>query len=70
VRYKKNGSQLVRGLRSTFRDWCGWNGHPRDLAELSLSHAFGSKVERAYRRNALVEQRRKIMDAWAEYCGG
>jgi hypothetical protein len=56
-------------LRSSFRDWCGENGHPRDLAELSLSHVVGSQVERAYRRSALVEQRRKIMDAWAAYCG-
>jgi hypothetical protein len=29
----------------------------------------GSKVERAYLRSTLVEQRRAIMDAWAEYCG-
>jgi integrase len=66
-----NGAGPVpHGLRSTFRDWCGLNGHPRDLAELSLSHAVGSKVERAYRRDALVEQRRKIMDDWASYCGG
>jgi hypothetical protein len=34
------------------------------------SHAFGSPTERAYRRSKLVEQRRKITDAWAEYCAG
>jgi integrase len=61
---------VPHGLRSSFRDWCGMNGHPRDLAELSLAHAVGSKVERAYRRSSLVEQRRAIMDAWARYCGG
>jgi integrase len=66
-----NGEGPVpHGLRSSFRDWCGLNGHPRDLAELSLAHAVGSKVERSYRRNALVEQRRGIMDAWSKYCGG
>jgi integrase len=57
------------GLRSSFRDWCGLNKHPRDLAELSLAHVVGSQVERAYRRNELVEQRREIMDEWAAYCG-
>jgi integrase len=61
---------VPHGLRSSFRDWCGENGYPRDLAELSLSHAVGSKVERAYRRSTLVEQRRAIMDEWAKYCDG
>jgi integrase len=58
------------GLRSSFRDWCGMKGHPRDLAEMSLAHVVGSAVERAYARDSLVEQRREIMDAWAAYCGG
>jgi integrase len=58
------------GLRSSFRDWCGLNGHPRELAELSLAHVFGNRTERSYRRDPLVEQRRVIMDAWAKYCGG
>jgi integrase len=61
---------VPHGLRSSFSDWCGLNRHPRDLAELSLAHTVGSRVERAYRRNPLVEQRRVIMDAWAAYCGG
>jgi integrase len=60
----------LHGLRSSFRDWCGQRGVPRELAELCLAHVVGSKVERAYRRDPLVEQRREIMDAWAEYCGG
>jgi integrase len=63
------GDAVPHGLRSSFRDWCALNGHPRDLAELSLAHVVGSKVERSYRRNPLVEQRRAIMAAWAEYCG-
>jgi integrase len=61
---------VPHGLRSSFRDWCGMNGHPRDLAEMSLAHVVGSAVERAYARDSLVEQRREIMDAWAAYCGG
>jgi integrase len=66
-----NGKGPVpHGLRSSFRDWCGENGYPRDLAELSLSHVVGSAVERAYRRSKLVGQRREIMDAWTRYCDG
>jgi hypothetical protein len=30
----------------------------------------GSKVERAYLRSTLVEQRRAIMDTWAAFSGG
>src|SRR5262245_23357379 len=63
---ERTGEDAVpHGLRSSFRDWCGENGHPRDLAELSLSHVVGSATERAYRRSTLVDQRRKIMDARA-----
>jgi integrase len=61
---------VPHGLRSSFRDWCGENGHPREHAELSLAHVSGTKAERSYRRSTLVEQRRKIMDAWARYCDG
>jgi integrase len=61
---------VPHGLRSSFRDWCGENGHPRELAELSLAHAVGGKVERAYARSTLVKRRREIMDSWARFCGG
>jgi hypothetical protein len=30
----------------------------------------GSAVERAYARTDLFDKRRKLMDAWASYCGG
>jgi integrase len=61
---------VPHGLRSSFRDWCAQNGHPRDLAELSLSHLVGGATERSYWRDKQVEQRRAIMDAWARYCDG
>jgi hypothetical protein len=32
--------------------------------------SVGNKVRRTYFRTKLVEQRRAIMDAWAEFCGG
>ena len=35
--------------------------------ELSLGHAVGSAVERAYARSDLFERRRALMEAWAEY---
>ncbi len=34
-----------------------------------LGHAVGDKVEAAYRRSDLFEKRRKMMNAWADFCG-
>jgi hypothetical protein len=35
---------------------------------MALAHAVGNKVEAAYRRGDLFEKRRRLMDAWAEFC--
>jgi integrase len=64
------GGETTHGFRSSFRDWCGDVAHaPREIAEAALAHAVGSQVERAYRRGDALEQRRRLMDAWASYCG-
>ncbi len=59
----------VHGFRSTFRDWAAEaTGYPRELAEAALAHALDSKVEAAYQRGDLLEKRRRMMQAWAEFC--
>jgi integrase len=58
------------GFRSTFRDWCGDNGKPREHAERALAHKFGSMVEAAYARSALLSQRIPLMQEWADYACG
>ena len=59
----------VHGFRSTFRDWCAEYMHaPRELAEAALAHAVGNKTEAAYFRGDLFDRRRKLMEAWAEFC--
>ena len=35
---------------------------------MALAHAIPNAVEAAYRRGDLFEKRRKLMEAWAEYC--
>ncbi len=61
----------VHGFRSSFRDWAGdETEHPRDLVELCLGHTVGDKVERAYRRRTALERRARIMQDWADWCGG
>ena len=57
----------MHGCRSTFRDWCAEGGIDRVLAEKSLMHATGNEVEQAYQRADLLEQRRPVMQQWADY---
>lgn len=57
----------AHGFRSSFRDWCSENAYSRDLAERALAHTVQNKVEAAYHRTDLLEQRRVMMDAWAEF---
>lgn len=57
------------GFRSSFRDWAGeCTNFPRELAEKSLAHTVGDETERAYQRGDMLEKRRRLMDAWAEFC--
>jgi integrase len=59
----------VHGLRSSFRDWASERtGFQREVCEMALAHAIPSAVEKAYRRGDLFDKRRKLMDAWAEFC--
>jgi integrase len=60
----------THGFRSTFRDWAAeQTAFPSEVAEAALAHAIGDKTEAAYRRGDLFEKRRKLMDAWGEFCG-
>lgn len=59
----------VHGFRSTFRDWVGdATEFPGEIAEAALSHAVGDQTERAYRRGDALERRRRLMQAWADFC--
>jgi integrase len=66
---RMNGDVTVHGFRSTFRDWASEKTNfPSEVVEMALAHAVGNKVEAAYRRGDLFEKRRRLMDAWAEFC--
>ena len=57
----------AHGFRSTFRDWASENSYARDLAERALAHTIKSATEAAYHRTDQLEQRRKMMQDWADY---
>lgn len=63
---KKLGHGTMHGFRSTFRDWAAEAGWSNILAEKSLMHATGGVVEQAYQRSDLLEQRRPLLQAWAD----
>ncbi len=61
----------VHGFRSTFRDWVGEaTNFPHELAEMALAHSIRNQTEAAYRRGDLLEKRRELMQAWADYATG
>ena len=64
---RENGvDAVVHGFRSSFRDWCGDTGQPREVAEMALAHVVKG-VEAAYARSDLFARRRLLMDSWSRY---
>jgi integrase len=62
------GKVTIHGFRTTFKDWSREVGKVDDIhSEECLAHAVGSKVRRAYARADNLENRRPIMEAWAEF---
>src|SRR5206468_5691255 len=69
LRRMGRGEVTTHGFRSSFRDWAAeMTGFPPDVVEMALAHAVSSKVEAAYRRGDLFDKRRRLMEAWAEFC--
>ena len=67
--YDADGRRAVpHGLRSTFANWGLEAGHAFELVDRALAHKPASQVTQAYFRSDLLEQRRPLMQAWAEYC--
>lgn len=69
MRRMKITDATPHGFRSSFRDWAGdETSFPREVAEGCLAHKVGSAVERPYRRGDALEKRRRLLEAWADYC--
>lgn len=63
------GDITAHGSRSSFRDWGAAHHYSDDMLERALAHTAGA-VKRAYQRDKLVEERRPLMQAWADYATG
>ena len=59
----------AHGFRSTFRDWAAeQTSAQHEVCEACLAHAPSSAVVAAYRRGDLLEKRKRLMEAWGNYC--
>ena len=69
-RMKPDATISVHGFRSSLRGWAAERTNfAWEICETALSHVTGTKTEAAYFRTDLLEKRRKMMDAWANFCG-
>ncbi len=59
----------VHGFRSGFRDWAAeeQTGVPDAVVEAALAHTNPNKIEAAYRRTNYFDQRKVLMEAWANH---
>jgi len=61
-------SETVHGMRSCFKTWSEERtSFSPIIAELSLAHAVGNAVERAYRRGDVIVKRRKLLEQWSRF---
>ena len=54
------------GFRASFKTWAEVTAQDWTLAEMSLDHLVGNKVERTYQRSDLLDRRREVMQRWSE----
>jgi len=57
----------AHGFRSMASTQLNEMGFPPDVIELQLAHAERNKVRAAYNRAERLAERRKMMQAWADY---
>lgn len=62
-----NRSMTLHGFRSSFSTWCAENGKDPATRERCLGHAVDTKVALAYQRSDLLDQRRALLQEWADY---
>jgi integrase len=68
-RLGRTAETTAHGFRSSFRTWVAERTNfQREVGEAALGHVNGDRVEASYQRGDLFEKRRRLMDAWADYC--
>lgn len=59
----------VHGFRATFRNWAGeTKQEEHEVLEFCLAHVVGVGSSDRYLTAAMLDRRRAVMQAWADYC--
>jgi integrase len=62
--------QTAHGFRTMASTLLNEQGYPPDVIELQLAHTERNKVRAAYNKAQRLSERRKLMQAWADYLDG
>ena len=66
--FSLGGRATAHGFRSSFKDWCAEVAKVRDeVSEAALAHKIPDKVRAAYLRTKFLDERRDLMQKWADY---
>lgn len=65
-----SGRATAHGFRTSFKIWAAETGVRDEVSEAALAHTDPNQVRAAYRRTTYLEERRGVMQAWADVCGG
>ena len=61
------GIMTGHGWRTVASTWANEAGHNRDAIERQLAHAPDDKVRATYNRAEFLDQRRTMLQAWADW---
>lgn len=61
------GTMTAHGFRAMASTLLNANGYPADVIERQLAHTEKNKVRAAYHRTEYLEERRDMMQGWADY---
>jgi integrase len=63
-------ASTMHGMRTTFRNWGAdskEHNFRREVLEFCLSHRVGDEAELSYWDSEMMERRREVLEAWANY---
>ncbi len=60
----------AHGFRTSFKTWAAETGVRDEVSEAALAHSDPNHVRAAYRRTTYLDERRAVMQAWADYLLG
>jgi hypothetical protein len=60
----------AHGFRTSFKTWAAETGVRDEVSEAALAHTDRNSVRAAYRRTTFLDERRVVMQAWADFAEG